>query len=145
MRASFIGKVKVSRYSFRFASFLLGQFVMKFSISEDKGPFAHVAVTGSLTQADIAPPIDPFRAILGPNVYQRNVLLDLRESNYLDSMCIGWLLNSHKRFREQGGKLIIHSLQPVAANAISLLRLNTVFHLAADKEKALQLVQGEVA
>jgi anti-anti-sigma factor len=118
---------------------------MKFSITEDQGTVAQIAVQGSLTQQDIAPPLDPFRAALGHNAYQRNVLLDLNDSSYLDSMCIGWLLNAHKRFREQGGKLVIHSLQPVATNAISLLRLNTVFHMASDKEKALQLVQGEVA
>ena len=72
---------------------------MKFSITEDNGQFAQVSIQGSLTQADIAPPLDPFRAILGPQVYQRKVLLDLRDSNYLDSMCIGWLLSAHKRFR----------------------------------------------
>jgi anti-anti-sigma factor len=116
---------------------------MKFSVTEDHGQVAHVTVQGCLNQSDIAPPIDPIRAVLGPNGYQRTVLLDLRESSYLDSMCIGWLLSTHKRFREQGGKLILHSLQPVASNAISLLRLNTVFQLAADKEQALQLVRGD--
>ena len=118
---------------------------MKFSITEDQGQVAHVTIQGCLTQPDIAPPLDPFRQILGPNVYQRTVLLDMRESNYLDSMCIGWLLTSHKRFREQGGRLVIHSLQPLASNVISLLRLNNVFQLATDSEKALQLVRGEVA
>lgn len=115
---------------------------MKFSITEDKGPYAHVTVQGCLTQADIAPPMDPFRAILGVDSYKRTVLLDLRDSSYLDSMCIGWLLNCHKKFREHGGKLVIHSLQPVALNAITLLRLNTLFHLATDKAKAVELVEG---
>ncbi len=118
---------------------------MKFSIAEDQGQVVQVTIEGCLTQADISPPLDPFRQILGPNVYQRTVLLDMRESNYLDSLCIGWLLSSHKRFREQGGKLVIHSLQPLASNVISLLRLNNVFQLASDQEKALQLVRGEVA
>ena len=116
---------------------------MKFSVTEDQGEVAHVSIKGSLTQADVAPPVDPFRAILGNNAYQRTVLLDLRDSSYLDSMCIGWLLSAHKRFREQGGKLVIHSLQPVALNAITLLRLNTVFLVATDKDKALQLVRGD--
>ena len=104
-----------------------------------------VAINGCLVQSDIAPPLDPFRAILGPNAYQKTVLLDMQESNYLDSMCIGWLLASHKRFREQGGKLVIHSLQPVASNVISLLRLNGILQIAADTSQALQLVKGEVA
>ena len=118
---------------------------MKFSIKEDQGQVVQVAISGCLMQSDIAPPLDPFRAILGPNAYQKTVLLDMQDSNYLDSMCIGWLLGSHKRFREQGGKLVIHSLQPVASNVISLLRLNGILQIAADTSQALQLVKGEVA
>lgn len=118
---------------------------MKFSVSEDQGQVAHVTINGSLTQPDIAPPMDPFRAVLGHDVYKRIVLLDMRHSNYLDSMCVGWLLSAHKRFRENGGKLVIHSLQPLASNTISLLRLNTVFQLAVDTQKALELARGEVA
>lgn len=118
---------------------------MKFKIKEDLGEVVHVSIEGCLNHQDIAPPIDPFRAILGPHAYQKTVLLDMRDSNYLDSLCIGWLLSSHKRFREHGGKLVIHSLQPVASNVISLLRLNTVFQMACDSEEALQLARGEVA
>jgi len=116
---------------------------MKFSIKEDQGQVVQVAINGCLVQSDIAPPLDPFRAILGPNAYQKVVLLDMQESNYLDSMCIGWLVASHKRFREQGGKLVIHSLQPVASNVISLLKLNNIFQIAADTTTALQLAQGQ--
>lgn len=116
---------------------------MKFSVTDDKGEYVNVAVKGNLTQPDIAPPLDPFRQILGIDAYKRTVLLDMRDSNYLDSMCIGWLLMSHKKFRDHGGKLVIHSLQPVANNAISLLRLNGVFQVAGDKEKALEIVKGE--
>jgi anti-anti-sigma factor len=116
---------------------------MKFSIAEDQGQVVHVSVKGNLAQPDIAPPLDPFRQVLGIDAYKRIVLLDMRDSNYLDSMCIGWLLTSHKKFRDQGGKLVIHSLQPVASNAITLLRLNSVFQLAGDKEKALELVKGD--
>ena len=118
---------------------------MKFSVSEDQGQVVQVTILGCLTQPDIAPPLDPFRQILGTDVYKRTVLLDMQQSNYLDSMCVGWLLGAHKRFRENGGKLVIHSLQPVASNVISLLRLDTVFHLAHDAPGALKLAEGEVA
>ena len=118
---------------------------MKFSIAEDLGEVVKVVIKGCLSQPDIAPPLDPFRAILGNDAYKRIVLLDMKESNYLDSMCIGWLLSAHKRFRESGGKLIIHSLQPVAANVISLLHLSSVFLLAADAEQAMKLAKGEAA
>ena len=79
---------------------------MKFSVSEDLEEVVKVSISGCLTQLDIAPPLDPFRQILGPNAYTRTVLLDMKESNYLDSMCIGWLLSAHKRFRENAGKLV---------------------------------------
>ncbi|HEY0984328.1 MULTISPECIES: STAS domain-containing protein [unclassified Schlesneria] len=118
---------------------------MKFKIKEDRDDVVQVSIEGCLNQQDVAPPIDPIRALLGPSAYQKTVLLDMRDSSYLDSLCIGWLLSCHKRFREQGGKLVIHSLPTVAANVISLLRLNTVFQMADDSEKALQLARGEVA
>ena len=118
---------------------------MKFSVAADQGKVVQVTIQGCLTQPDIAPPLDPFRQILGPDVYKRTVLLDMQQSNYLDSMCVGWLLSAHKRFRENGGRLVIHSLQPLASNVISLLRLNTVFQMAGDTQKALDLASGEVA
>jgi anti-anti-sigma factor len=118
---------------------------MKFALSEDLGEVAKVTINGCLTQPDVAPPLDPFRQVLGPDAYSRTVLLDMRDSNYLDSMCIGWLLSAHKRFRENAGKLVIHSLQPLASNVISLLHLNGVFLIAADADKALKLAKGEVA
>ena len=121
----------------------LGEFVMAFSIVADQGRVVLVVIQGCLTQPDVAPPIDPFRALLGPEAYQRKVLLDLRDSNYLDSMCIGWLLSSQKRFRENGGQLVLHSLQPMAANVFSLLRLDKVFHIAEDQQKALELTRDE--
>lgn len=118
---------------------------MKFSVAEDQGQVVQVTIQGCLTQSDVAPPLDPFRQILGIDVYKRTVLLDMQQSNYLDSMCVGWLLGAHKRFREQGGRLVIHSLQPLASNVISLLRLNTVFQMAGDTQKALEIARGEVA
>lgn len=118
---------------------------MKFSVSADQGKVVQVTIQGCLTQPDIAPPLDPLRQILGPDVYKRTVLLDMQESNYLDSMCVGWLLGTHKRFRENGGRLVIHSLQPLAYNVITLLRLNTVLQMAGDTQKALDLASVEVA
>lgn len=118
---------------------------MKFAVQEDMGDIVKVTITGCLNQTDIAPPIDPFRQILGADAYKRIVLLDMKDSNYLDSMCIGWLLSAHKRFRENGGKLIIHSMQQLALNVISLLHLSSVFLLAGDSAKAMQMAKGEVA
>ena len=102
---------------------------MKFSVAEDLGEVVKVSITGCLTQADIAPPHDPFPQLLGADAFKRKAVLDMRDSNYLDSMCIGWLLNNHKKFRENGGKLVLHSLQPLAMNVITLLHLNNVFNV----------------
>ena len=118
---------------------------MKFTLSEDLGEIKKISIAGCLTQPDVAPPQDPFRQVLGPEAFSKIALLDMRDSNYLDSMCIGWLLSAHKSFKNNGGKLIIHSLQPLATNVISLLHLNGVFFIAADGEKALKLAKGEVA
>ena len=115
---------------------------MKFSVAEDTGDYVKVVISGCLTQQDIAPPQEPFKHVLGNDAYKRIVLLNMQDSNYLDSMCIGWLLSSHKRFKEGGGKLIIHSMQPLASNVISLLHLTSVFTIAPDEAKAIAIAKG---
>jgi hypothetical protein len=47
--------------------------------------------------------------------------------------------------RERGGRLVLHSLSPIAKNVIKVLNLQTVFTMADDIGKALSIVAGESA
>jgi anti-sigma B factor antagonist len=85
---------------------------------------------------------DPLRDALGSEDFSREVLLDLSEIEYIDSSGIGWLLARHKRFREAGGKLILHSASSAVLDVVRMLRLDTVFLLAEDEATAAVLARG---
>lgn len=116
---------------------------MKLAIVEDKDQVLCLTVDGTITQQDVAPVGDPLLQLLGPDGYRRSVVFDLGKVTYLDSMGVGWLLGCHRRFREQGGRLILHSLQPLALNVIRVLKLDTVLRLVADAPAALSIARGE--
>ncbi len=75
------------------------------------------------------------------------MLLNLEDSNYIDSSGVGWLLRCNKRFREAGGRLVLHSVPPLALQVFQVLKLDKLFHVAADAETARQsaLHEGEQA
>ena len=99
---------------------------MQLSITRDDGQTVEVAVVGQVTQRDIDPLRDPLIELLGPGAYARQVRLDLRETTYMDSSGVGWLLLCHKRMRQAGGKLVLVDPHPVVANVLRILKLDRV-------------------
>ncbi len=95
-----------------------------------------------LTHDDIDGSGDSFGSLLGATGYRAPVLLDLSRTTYIDSAGISWLLNYNKRFREAGGKLIIHSVAPMVMQVIRLMRLDTILHIAADARVARIAAEG---
>ncbi len=71
-----------------------------------------------------------------PDVYSRRVLLDLAGTEYIDSTGVSWLLTCHKRCREGGGKLVLHSLNPLVKQVLQVLKLDRVLHIADSADKA---------
>ena len=106
------------------------------------GEFISVITEGKITQNDFSPGIDPLAELVGPEIYQRNVLLNLGESDYIDSSGVGWLLNSHKRFREAGGALVLHSLSPMVSQVLRVLKMEQVLQVAPDVTSARALACG---
>lgn len=100
---------------------------MKLSIAQDDGQCVLVAVSGQVTQRELAPLTEPLLELLGPNGYARQVRLDLSDTNFLDSSGVGWLLTCHKRMRQAGGNLTLHSPHPIVANVLRVLKLEKVF------------------
>jgi anti-sigma B factor antagonist len=115
---------------------------MKLAIAEDCGDFVEVQVKGSVTQKEVNPSLDPLGDLLGPGGYGKCVVLDLSDAQYLDSSGVGWLLGCHKRFRQGGGKLVVHSLQPIVANVLRVLKLDTVLLLAPDGRAAREALHA---
>jgi anti-sigma B factor antagonist len=104
---------------------------MKLSIAQDDGKSVRVAVVGHVTQKELAPLAEPLLELLGPGAYARQVRLDLSNTDYLDSSGVGWLLTCHKRMRQAGGQLTLHSPHPIVANVLRVLKLEKVFQIDA--------------
>ena len=79
---------------------------------------------------------DSIDDILSDDVFNQNVVVDLEGLDMVDSSGIGWLLVKNRQFKAQGGKLVLHSLQPNVKNVFGLMKLGAVFTLAESQEEA---------
>jgi anti-anti-sigma factor len=79
-----------------------------------------------------------FDTILGKEWMTHRVVLDIDAVPFLDSSAIGWLIHSQKLFRENGGLLALHSVQPHVRNILSLLRIDRVVPIGKDAADATE-------
>ena len=107
-------------------------------IGEDDA-YVRCQTDGDISQDRFDPTREPLAQVLGDNVYGRRVLLGLEGSNYVDSSGVNWLLRCHKRFREAGGMLILHTPSPLVMQTLKVLKLDRVFYLADDLSAAREL------
>ena len=103
------------------------------SIDDDVAWFQ---LSGRIAQDSLPNDGNPLAQAAGQDVYSRRVLLDMEPVEFLDSSGIGWLLSMNRQFREQGGALALHSVPPLVANALKLLRLHKIMTIAEDVKAA---------
>jgi anti-anti-sigma factor len=104
---------------------------------------AEAQLSGPINQAQMVVNHEPLGAALGPNAYARTVLLDMSGAEMIDSSGVNWLLIVHRRMRENGGRLVLHSLPPLVGNVFRVLRMNQVFEIATSHDEARRQVAGE--
>ncbi len=109
---------------------------MNLQIMSTKDGCVHVAVKGKLTQDSSSRDQDLLVSLLGPEAYALTVLMNLQDTDFIDSSGIGWMVGCHKRFREQGGRLIVYSAPPTVANVLKLMRIDQLFDNAANAAEA---------
>ena len=99
-----------------------------------------IQVTGEIRVIDASEEATAFEKLLGPSGYQSHVLLDLSEAKNIFSGGVSWLLVLHKRFVQNGGQLIVHSIPRVIMDVLRVMRLDLVLTISEDAEQATQLV-----
>jgi anti-anti-sigma factor len=110
--------------------------VMKLRITSQEGGRSSVEVSGKVIQKYLSVIPEPLKNLLGEDCYKGIVLLDLHAIDEIDSSGIGWLLACHKRFRRQGGCLVLHSLTSFASDIMRILKMQLVFNLAENEAAA---------
>jgi len=116
---------------------------MKLSVQSREGDVCRIRLQGRVSQRDVTSGEEPIADLLGENAYAQKLVVDLNEVATLDSSGVNWLLICQKRIRQAGGRLVLHSLSPIAKNVIKVLNLQTVFQLADDENQALRLLEEQ--
>ena len=88
---------------------------------------------------------DPFVSQYGEDVYTKKVMVNMSKTLHVDSTGIEWLLTCHKRFHQQGGKLVLHSLTPSTQRLFHMMRMHLVLSIAPNEESAKSLFPKDPA
>jgi anti-sigma B factor antagonist len=120
-----------------------GDLPMNLNVLGDDEEVLRLQVVGRVIQEDLDPDNDPLDGLLGDRAAARRVLLDLSQTDYIDSSGLALLLAWHKRLLRAGGKLVLHSTPSLVLDTIRILRMDLVLNLAKDESAALTLARGE--
>jgi anti-anti-sigma factor len=111
---------------------------MQLFLTAEEDDIACVACQGDISQMGLAATDpNPLEELLGAACYQRQVVLDLGDTGFLDTSGVGWLMTCRKRFLAAGGHLILHSVPPMVDQVLRLLHLQSVFTIQPDRAAAL--------
>lgn len=114
---------------------------MDLRLLSDEGDVLRVEIEGPIVRSDVPPDSRPLEALLGHDGYARRVSINLGGITLIDSICLAWLLVLHKRFREAGGTMVVHSIHPAVMEILALVRFEQVLYLAEDETAALALLR----
>jgi anti-anti-sigma factor len=107
----------------------------------EKDGLVKVATEGNITSADTPTAgANPLQKALGPTWNTMRVLMDMTETNYIDSSAIGWLIATSKQLKAGGGALVIFGVQPPVRQVLDLLKVGKVVPLVADESEARAVI-----
>jgi anti-anti-sigma factor len=101
-----------------------------------------VECAGNVDAAALPAGSDLLARLLGADIYSRRVLLDFEKVEILDTGGITWLIESQKRFEQGGGRLVVHSLPPLACQVIKLLHVDRLVNIQPDLAAARVFARG---
>jgi anti-anti-sigma factor len=107
-------------------------------VSIEKDGTIRLAAEGEITSNDFydAGGKNPFEAAVGASWASNRVMLNLENVTFLDSSAIGWLIESQRKVKASGGKLILHSAPPRVRDVFDLLKMHDVLNVKKDESAA---------
>ncbi len=109
---------------------------MKFTQTRHSDDLTCVAVEGDVVQQSFNLANDPVMELIGPEIFRRNLVLDLSRVPFMGSIGINYLVSCHKRCRAAGGRLIVHSITPMVQQPLKLMGMYSYLTIAADESAA---------
>jgi anti-anti-sigma factor len=116
---------------------------MNLKIDSQSEGVCHMSLAGRISQVSNASMSQELSQLLGEANFNQKILISLRDTDFIDSSGIGWLLATDKKIRSAGGELVLHSLPLEVQHIFGLMRLNKVLTVAKDKEQATAVACGE--
>jgi anti-anti-sigma factor len=112
-------------------------------VAIEKEGLVKLAATGEITAANFDPSgKNPLERLLGQNWSSFRVIVDMRQTTYVDSSAIGWLLASNKSFKQNGGALVVHDVPPTIRQMLDLLKVGKVVSIAESAAAAREIING---
>lgn len=110
-------------------------------LSDDAGLLQLELVERSF-HPDTASGLDAIGPLLGERGYARVVVLSLAATRFVSSSGLATLLTWHKRFRQAGGRLVLHSITVAVMETLRVMRMERVLTVAPDLASALEAARG---
>ncbi len=116
---------------------------MKLTLLSDTPELIRVRCTGDISQSQLPPGSDLLVELLSSTVYSRRLIMDLEQTSYIDSSGVSMLIVWQKRFKRDGGLMVLYNIPPLVQQVLDLLNLRAVLTLAAGEQAATALARGE--
>ena len=113
---------------------------MELTLLSTDDSLVQIQVAGEIRVVDASGEATAFEKLLGTAGYGGRALLDFSKAKNIFSGGVSWLLVLHKRFVQNGGQLIIHSVPRLIMEVFRVMRLDLVLTIVDDAEQAAQLV-----
>ncbi|MEM1012272.1 MAG: STAS domain-containing protein [Planctomycetota bacterium] len=109
-------------------------------MSIERDGIVKIATSGNITSADIDPAGDnPLSGVIGQNWSGSRILLDMGDTQYIDSSAVGWLIGSHKKVADGGGTFVVYEVQPAVRQVLDLLKVGRVVPIVDDEAAAKEV------
>ena len=115
---------------------------MNLQIENQDNGVCHLSLSGRISQSTLGSQLDQLSQMLGEANYNQRILVSLKDTDYIDSSGIGWLLATDKKIRSAGGTLVLHSLPIDVQHVFGLMKLHKVLNVAKDKQAASTTAVG---
>jgi anti-anti-sigma factor len=116
---------------------------MKLSVQTDDDGIVRMTNDGEIRLGDRLQEQSPIQSIVGQDCYKQKILLDLKNTSFIDSAGVGWLVKFHKLCQQSGGILVLHSLPPAIVAILRLLHMDRFLRIVEDEHAALALATAE--
>jgi anti-anti-sigma factor len=116
--------------------------MLNMTVASDDGELVTVHCEGDINQIYFQIG-NPLEKILGCLTFARKVILNLEKVNFLDSSGLSWLVACHKRFKEQGGRMVLCAIPPRIFQVLQFCRMDQLFQITEDEFAARSVLAGD--